>query len=153
MKLYKFSPIKNYNELVEAIKYVSSKSSKLCEKIIGKKLSIKSLTIFSHYENEYENLKNILSEIGDLYNENNGPRVKLKEKIVIENNIIEFLRIRKPDPYRMQVGCNDFEIDNYKEFKEQYLEENNNLKLFIREKYEMIEFFHPDFDVLAYVVS
>ncbi len=60
--------------------------------------------------------------MGTPYNEDNGPRVKLTEPIrvkvmTIERNgvnedhfsTIEYLRIRKPDPYRMQVGCADLE--------------------------------------------
>ncbi|MBI2232344.1 MAG: hypothetical protein HYU56_00315 [Candidatus Aenigmarchaeota archaeon] len=91
--------------------------------------------------------------MGDYYNENNGLRVRLKKPINVSGHSILFLRIRKPDPYRMQVGCNDFVVENYKTFKKGYLTKHTqNLRLIERPEYEMIEFFHPDFDVLAYIV-
>jgi hypothetical protein len=54
----------------------------------------------------------------------------------------------------MQVGCNDFEVQDYKKFKAEYLPKHpSNLRLIERPEYEMVEFFDPDYDVLAYVVS
>ena len=51
-------------------------------------------------------------------------------------------------------GCNDFEIPNYKVFKNEHLSKHSkNLRLIERKDYEMIEFFDPDFDVFAYIVS
>lgn len=92
--------------------------------------------------------------LGNLFNENNGPRVALHEPIKVGENTITHLRIRKPDPYRMQVGCNDFDIPDYETFKNEHLlRYQNNLRLIKIGSYEIIEFFHPDFDVLAYVVS
>ncbi len=154
MKLYRFSPIENEKQLQKAIIYVANKTSELAEKIIGKSLPISSLTIFAHYPNEFERLSNMVFTLGNFFNENNGPRVVLHKPIIVKNNTITYLRIRKPDPYRMQVGCNDFDILNYFTFKEKYLPKHpNNLRLIKREEYEMIEFFDPDYDVLAYVLS
>lgn len=153
-KLYWFSPIKSKDKLYEAVDYVAVKTTKLCEKIVKDKYPISTLTIFSHYPDEFEQLKKILFELGELDHENNGPFVKLYKPIQLSNNKLELLRVRQPDPYRMQVGCNDFEVPDYKEFKKQFLDENpDNLRLIVRPKYEMIEFFDPDYDVLAYVLS
>lgn len=153
MQLYRFSPIKNEKQLHEAVIYVASKTSELAREIIGKSLPISSLTVFAHYPDEFEKLSEIVKTIGNFSNENNGPRVALREPIKIGKNTITHLRIRKPDPYRMQVGCNDFDT-GYESFKrENLLKYPNNLRLIKRESYEMVEFFHPDFDVLAYVVS
>ena len=69
-------------------------------------------------------------------------------------NTIRYVRIRKPDPYRMQVGCCDLEMDDYFQFKKTYLEPNEEqLRVIERPRYEMIEFHDPDFDIFAYVVS
>ncbi len=71
-----------------------------------------------------------------------------------QKNELSLLRIRKPDPYRMQVGCNDFKVPDYHDFKRKYLDKNqSNLRLIERPEYEMVEFYDPDYDVLAYVVS
>jgi len=154
MQLYRFSPIQNEKQLRETVSYVASKTSELAEKVVGQKLSITSLTIFAHYPDEFERLAKIIQNLGTLFNDINGPRITLREPIRVENNTITHLRIRKPDPYRMQVGCNDFVIEDYFAFKEKYLSKNpNNLRVIERGDYEMIEFFDPDYDVLAYVVS
>jgi hypothetical protein len=80
--------------------------------------------------------------------------VVLYGPIKVGDNLITHLRIRKPDPYRMQVGCNDFDFDDYNNFKSRYLKSGKqNLRLIERSDYEMIEFWNPDFDVLAYVLS
>lgn len=145
--------IQNKEELIEEVKYVASETSRLAEKIVGKVFPIKSLTIFAHSQPEYELLVGILADIGKPYNYNNGPRVELYEPIEIDDNRITHLRIRKPDLERPQVGCNDFETD-YETFKMEYLSKHpDNLHLIKRPEYEMIEFYDPSFDVLAYIVS
>jgi hypothetical protein len=154
MNLYRFSPIQNKEKLLEAVTYVAMQTSSLCQKVIDQVFPIFSLTIFAHYPDEYEMLTKLLHEMGEPFNENNGPRVLLREPIKVGEHTITHLRIRHPDPYRMQVGCNDFNVPDYTDFKEKYLISHpDHLRLIERKEYEMIEFFHPDFDVLAYVVS
>ena len=154
LKLYRFSPITTKEELLQAIGYVATKTTKLCNKVIDEEFPIEPLTIFSHYPTEFENLKKILFELGSQTIEVNGPYVKLHSPIQLPHNKLENLRIRQPDPYRIQVGCNDFVVPDYEAFKRKYLTNKpNNLRLIQRPEYDMIEFFDPDFDVLAYVVS
>ena len=153
-KLYRFSPIKTEEQLIESIRYIDSQARELSNKIIKKEYPLSSLTIFSHYTDEFEQLKEILFEMGEQQAENNGPYVKLANPLVLRGGALKFVRVRKPDPYRMQVGCCDFNIPNYDEFKSNYLKSNTNkLRLIKRVDYEMIEFFDPDFDILAYVVN
>jgi hypothetical protein len=153
-RLYRFSPIKNKEELLGAIDYVVVRTTELGKMVTGQLHYISSLTIFSHFPDEFENLKKILLEMGDMEAENNGPLVKLKTPIKAGKNNIKFLRIRKPDPYRAQVGCADFITDDYETFKKDYLDNHpQNLRLFKRPEYEMIEFFDLSYDVLAYVLS
>lgn len=141
-------------EIFEKVSYIAEQTSKLCEISIGHTLPISSLTIFSHDEDEFENLKASLTKLGSPYNENNGPRVTLHKPIKVGNNEITHLRIRKPDSERPQVGCNDFDVEDYFSFKEKYLTpDSKNLRLIVRSDYEMIEFFDDNFDVLAYIVS
>lgn len=154
MQLYRFSPIKDEKQLREAVVYVADKTSELARKIIGKPLPISSLTIFAHYHDEFKNLSKIVQTLGNFVNENNGPRVVLHEPIKVGENMITHLRVRKPDPYRMQVGCNDFDVSDYDTFKNEHLPKHpDNLRLIKRVDYEMIEFFSPDYDILAYIVS
>lgn len=145
--------IQDKESLVEAVQYVAIETSKLAKKIVGRTFSIKSLTIFAHSQSEFEVLTKILANMGKPYNYNNGPRVELREPITVGDNQITHLRIRQPDPERPQVGCNDFDAD-YQLFKKNYLSNHpDSLRLIKRPEYEMIEFYDPHFDVLAYVVS
>lgn len=154
MRLYRFSPIRNKEGLLKAAEYVAEQTTELCRKAIGRELPITSLTVFSHYQNEYKLLEKLLLKMGKLHNENNGPRVELRKPIRVAENIITHLRVRKPDPYRAQAGCSDFEVEDYNRFKKLCLSRyKKNLRLIKRKEYEMIEFFDPDFDALAYVVS
>ena len=146
-------PIQNKEGLIEAVKYVATETSRMAEKIVGKSFPIESLTIFAHSQSEYELLTRILADMGKPYNYNNGPRVELNKPVIVNNNRITQLRIRKPDSERPQVGCNDFKTD-YEIFKMEYLLKHpDNLRLVKRPDYEMIEFHDVNFDVLAYVVS
>jgi len=144
--------IANKKELIEAVEYVAIETSKMARKITGESFPIMSLTIFSHSEPEFESLGKILAELGEPYNYNNGPRIKLHKPIEIDGNKILYLRIRKPDIERPQVGCDDFETD-FKSFKEKYLSKHANLELIRRPEYDMIEMKDKEFEVLAYVVD
>ncbi len=152
MKLYRFSPINNEKSLWEAIDYIAKESLRLSKKIINITFPISYITVFSHYEEEYLGLLKIWNNLWISSETNNWVKISLFKEIDLYNSIIKNIRIRKPDPYRTQVWCNDFKIADYYNFKNNYLG-NKNLRLIIRDNYEMIEFFHPDFDVLSYVVS
>lgn len=135
------------------IRYTIEQVALLAAKAVGNSLSISYLTIFSHYSDEYDRLLGIIKSWGEVSEANNGVKVKLRKSITAQNQNINELRIRKPDPYRMQVGCCDFVVVDYFTFKDSNLPNNPNLRLIKRPRYEMIEFFDPEFDVLAYIVS
>lgn len=145
--------INNQKELIKTVEYIAFETSEMAQEIIGKTFPIESLTVFSHTDSEYKALCIILSKMGRQYNFNNGPRIELNNPIKVGDNLIKYLRIRKPDPERPQIGCNDFETD-YQLFKNQYLLKfPDNLRLIKRQDYEMIELRDERYDVLAYVVS
>jgi hypothetical protein len=152
MKLYRFSPIQDSDTLREAILYVVHAENQLADKIIGATLPITYLTIFAHYDSEYDVLINIIDTWGEVAIANNGHKVTLTEPITKDGQRITELRIRRPDPYRMQVGCCDFGVDDFSSFKTAYLGSRKGLRLIERPEYQMVEFFDPDSDVLAYVV-
>jgi hypothetical protein len=153
MSLYKFSPITSEAALREAMHYLIGQEALLSSKAVDQILPITYLTIFAHYTDEYDDLVKIVEDLGDVSDASNGIKSKLHDPIAAGGQEIHELRIRKPDPYRMQVGCCDFGAEDYQTFKNAHLNGNNNLRLIERPDYEMIEFFDPDFDVLAYVVS
>lgn len=145
--------IQTKDELIKTVEYIAEQSSKMAQRIIGRTFPIRSLTVFSHSQGEFDFLCKTLQNIGKTYNYNNGPRVELFKPIEAGKNKITHLRIRKPDLERPQVGYNDFETD-YETFKRKYLlEYPKHLALIVRPEYEMIELRCNEFDVLAYVVS
>lgn len=133
----------------------------------GYTLPIKYVTIFAHYEKEYKELVQFASRLGTQTDTNNGIKTTLANKIEIltmklEINgvqqdmleVIESIRIRKPDPYRMQVGCCDFEYsDDYLWLASTETLASSGTRRIQRDDIDMVEFFNPDFDVLAYVVN
>jgi hypothetical protein len=162
MKLYRLSPIQNENQLLEAITYVHFSCYRLCQRSFGNYLAnAGNIGIFCHYDDEFTKLKQIR---GDLCEPTDNPELKyftLLKPIVmaakdgIPEIIYTHLYIRKPDPYRSHVGDIDFILD-----QEEYIELKRAMvngkpvegaRVFERPDLDMIELYHPDIDVLAYV--
>ncbi len=153
-RLYRFSRIEDQERLIAAVRYVAESTTDMLKEITGESLPIGPLTVFSHYPDEFENLKSILVSMGQVTHQNNGPFVRLDQPIKVGDQKIVNLRVRMPDPYRMQVGCNDFIVNDYVKYKGGVLHTfSQNVRLFDRPDFEMIEFYHPDYDVLAYVLG
>ena len=162
MKLYRFSPIKNENELLDAIKHIHFESHKLCKNSFGKYLpNAGNVGVFCHYDDEYKYLIGIREKLTEASDNFNQKYFRLHNPIVIpaRDDVPEttygFLYIRQSDPYRHHVCDMDF-----------YLEENEyaDLKKHIEggeaapgarvspsPRLDMIELFDSDSDVLAYV--
>ncbi len=167
---YRFSPIENKEALLEAVNYVTRQATKMIFSIEGWTCPIKYVTIFAHYDDEYHKLLEIVSELGDRKELDNGVVVTLKEPLIapgmtldVNGKIeeithrIERIRIRMPDPYRMQVGCADYDFENdlkgYEFLVSAEADLVQGIKLIERPDKEMVEFSDPDYDVLGYVVE
>jgi hypothetical protein len=131
MKLYRFSPIQNKNEMLEAIKHIHIECHKLCFNSIGAYLpNSGNIGVFCHYGDEYEKLLIIRKAITQESDNINQKYFRLYEPIVIEevDGIPQItythLYIRKPDPYRHHVGDVDFFLpeSEYQEFKQRLLD-------------------------------
>ena len=155
MKLYRFSPIKSEINLFKAIDYILDQSQKLAIKVIDVNLPFSGkITVCTHYFEEYTALQPILHRIGTFDLHHNGDRVILTKPIMTLHGTITHVRLREPDPYRFQVGAGDFKVDDYVAFKTKYLRPDNPyLREIIRPDLTMLEFWHPDFDVAAYIVK
>lgn len=153
MKLYRFN-LNSKKTLLRAIAYTAHQTSTLIERTIGRKLPITYLTIFAHRPEEYEKLIAFAGELGKPEETNNGLRFNLKTPIRTRAGMLKRIRIRKPDPYRTQVGCADYDVGDYTDFRDKYLATRpDNVRLIERPGYSMLEFHDPDFDVFAYVFS
>jgi hypothetical protein len=155
MKLYRFSPIKNEETAQEALIYIHDNLRKLAELVLEEKLPINTLKVFAHYEDEYKFLFDWINAQGTKENEPSKTSYYIKpdKELRITNDPIEFIGLRVPDPYRAQVGCGDFVVPDFNSFKNKYLGKSEHLRKVPHPQYEMLEFFHPDIDVLGYIVN
>ena len=162
MKLYRFSPIKTKEELVEAIKHTHFKCFELCKHVFGKYLPIAgNMGIFCHYEDEYELLTKFRKELTEASDNLNQKYFRLHNPIVIPargdvpETTYTYLYIRRPDQYRAQGGDVDFVVGDkeYIKLKEslQKGSQINGAKIFDRPDLDMVELSDPDIDALAYV--
>jgi hypothetical protein len=162
MKLYRFSPIQNQDELLEAVKHVHFACYELCKVSFGKYLpNAGNMGIFCHYDEEYKKLVNIRNQIAKPSDDPNQKYFELYEPIVIpaQDDIPEttytHLYIRKPDIYRAQVGDVDFylEQNEYDALKSGLVSGKQipGARIFPRNDLDMVELYNPDIDALGYV--
>ena len=162
MQLYRYSPIKSHNEMIEAIEYLHFESFRLCKQTFGHYLPVAgNVGIFCHYQDEYEQLTELRKKLTEDSVSFNQKYFKLHEPIIfpakgdIPETEYTFLYIRQPDPYRHHVGDIDFYLpeDEYRSLKTE-MENGKELphaRLFPSPRLDMIELHEPDSDVLAYV--
>ncbi|OGC47684.1 hypothetical protein A2886_02815 [candidate division WWE3 bacterium RIFCSPHIGHO2_01_FULL_42_13] len=162
MKLYRFSPIKTKDELLKAIEHVHFESYRLCKQSFGKYFAnAENMGIFCQYDDEYETLTNIRKELTEESDNMKQKYFRLLEPIVIPakgdvpEQTYSYLYIRRPDPYRHQVGDADFYLppEKYAKLKQEMLagKKVKGARIFDRPDLDMIELYAPDIDVLTYV--
>ncbi len=163
MKLYRFSPIKDKTELLEAIQHMHFACFELCKQSFGKYLPVAgNIGVFCHYEDEYKFLTELRKEIANESENWNQKYYRLLEPIVIPARgevpeaIYTYLYIRRPDPYRAQIGDIDFVLgeEKYKELKNSLLkgEKVKGARIFERPELDMVELYDSGIDSLAYIV-
>ena len=161
MKPYRFSPIQDKNQLLEAIKFTHLKCFELCKKIFGKYLPVAgNIGIFCHYDDEYKFLTKLREELTEKTDNWNQKYYRLYEPIVIpaQGNvpatIYTYLYIRKQDQHE-EVGDVDFVLNNkeYFELKSSLLSgtEIKGIKIFDRPGLDLIRLFDPDIDTLSFI--
>ena len=162
MSLYTFSPIKTHDELIKAVEFTHFGCYQLCKQAFGDFLpNAGNIGIFSHYDDEYEILLNLRKEMTEPTDNINQKYFRLHEPITVatKDDVPEttytYLYVRKPDPYRHQVGDVDFYLPSkkYEQLKAS-LDRGEVIKgarIFPREDLDMIELYDPDLDVLGYV--
>jgi hypothetical protein len=164
VKLYRFSPIQDKAQLLEAIEYVHFACHKLCKQSFGTYFpNSGNVGIFSHYDDEYDRLLAIRKELTKPSDDPKQKYFELHEPIVVSakgdvpETAYTHLYIRHPDPYRYQVGDIDFylELDRYKELKRTAAEGEKlkGARVYPREALDMIELYDPDIDALGYVTQ
>ena len=150
-KLYRFSPIHTEKELYIALNYLTVELEKLSASFFSEKLPVTVLKIFAHHPEEYQFLYSYFKAKGKpaIFNTDKNFYVKVSEEL--HGNHITYMGVRIPDPYRMQVGCGDYEVSDFDNFRSKYINSNQ----FIRDAKDatkMLEIWNPDSDVLGYVI-
>ena len=162
MKLYRFSSIKDKDQLIEAIKYIHFACYGLSQQSFGEYLpNAGNIGVFCHYDDEYDRLVAIRKELTESSDDPNQKYFKLHDPIIVcaQGDLPEaaytHLYIRKPDPYRHQVGDVDFYLEQepYNQLKQSLLDGKiiKGARLFPRNDLDMIELYNPDVDALGYV--
>lgn len=162
MKLYRFSPITDEVQLREAIRQIHFGCFKLCKQSFEKYLPVAgNMGVFCHYESEHEFLVSVRKELTEPSDNADQKYFKLHNPIVIaaEGDVPEttytHLYIRRPDPYRAQIGDIDFMLgeEEYRALKSSLLSGTKikGARVFERADLDMIELYDPDVDALAYI--
>ncbi len=124
----------------------------LKRKFVSDTAPVNYACIFCHSDEEYKVFFETTERIGKIVQETGpGPIFQIEPWETVAG-ILKILKIRKPDPTRIERGYVDFTLSNYEEFKETHLKQEW-FKLIVREKYEMIELKDPNFDVLVYFAN
>lgn len=162
MKLYRFSPIQNQEELLEAINYIHRACHKLCKNSFDKYLpNAGNVGVFCHYPEEYDRLTDIRKQLTKPSDNLDQKYFELHEPIVIPaigdipETTYTYLYIRKPDIYRGQVGDIDFYLEQpeYDTLKQSLLDGKQipGARIFPRNDLDMIELYDFDIDACGYV--
>ncbi len=162
MKLYRCSPIENETKLLEAVRHIHVSCYALCKQSLGLyPRNAGNIGVFCHYDDEYDRLKSIREKLTEPSDNPNQKYFRLHEPITvvaiddIPETTYTHLYIRKPDPYRYQVGDVDFylEQDEYTALKQSLVDGKSirGARVFDRVDLDMIELYDPDIDTLAYV--
>ena len=150
MTLYRFSPITTKEQFETALAYISEQLTKLAETVLQESLRPASLKIFAHYHDEYDRLRDLLPSYG-VVSSSSKTSLYVNSSLEIRGDRVEQIGIRVVDPYRAQVGCGDYAAD-YDEIAERYLGKTPYVRK-VDHALTMLEIWHPDFDVLGYVVK
>lgn len=151
-KLYAFSPITSKKQFDAVLKHIVKKAEELSEQLTGARLSIATVKVFAHYPDEFQFMKSILGEYGKLSTIGRSTSIYVDSSLVIDGNQIENVGIRVPDPYRLQTGCVDFQVENPKAFVGSLSKnEHGYVRPFPDMPEGFIELWHPDFDIAGYI--
>lgn len=162
MQHYRFSPIQDETQMMEAIKYIHFACHALCMKLMGKYLPVAgNVGVFCHYDDEFKKLTKIRKNLTDLSDNWNQKYFRLHQPIVIpaKNKIpittYTYLYIRKPDLSHPQVGDADFYLKpkKYNTLKQSLLsgKKIKGVRIFERPDLDLIELYGSDSDVCAFV--
>jgi hypothetical protein len=116
-------------------------------------LKVGYLTVFSNDNDDFDNLRKRLGELGAEAQANNGYKYLLNQNIQILSEDVKLIRVRKPDIHRKELGCCDllYKESDYLKLRKMALD--RGLDIILRKDYEMIELSTFDTNAYAYIVK
>lgn len=164
MSLYRFSPLKDQEQLLKAIEYVHLTCFNLCYQAFGEYLpAAGNVGIFCHFDEEFFFLTKLREDITDAADNWNKKYYRLHEPIIIpdHNNIPEavytHLYIRRPDENKPEVGDIDLVMpkDKFDMYKTMADEQGKigQTKALYRPDLDMIRISQPEVDALLYLTT
>lgn len=161
MESYRFSPIKNEEELFEAIKYTHFSCFDLCKNNFERYLPVAgNIGIFCHYYDEFKFLTKLREELTEESDNWNQKYYRLHKPITIPAHgdipsaTYTYLYISKPDE-RHEVGDVDFVLNSkeYSELKNSLLEgiEIKGVEILDRPDLDLIKLSDPTVDTLSFI--
>ncbi len=150
-RLYTFSPINDEVAFNKVLGYITSELEKLSQELLSQRLPISMLKVFAHYPKEYTYLHNLVSSRGPKASISSDKSLYVHVDETINGYHIKYLGVRIVDPYRMQVGCGDYEVSDFVEFRKKYIHSTQFVRD-AKDSVDMIELWHPEFDILGYVI-
>lgn len=150
MDLYRFSPITNQTQLFQAYEYIADQLEQLSQQLLSESLPITTLKVFAHYPDEYQHLHSLISQLGPAASFNSDTSYYVEVDQTIKDHHISYLGLRIVDPYRLHVGCGDFEVTDFQQAKQICLSDSPYIRQFADKN--MLELWHPDFDILGYII-
>lgn len=152
-RLYHFSPITSREQFDLALDYIARESMKLVQQLCSELPPLESVRVFAHYPEEYRNLEEYVTQFGPRSQHQPTTGMYVDCHTFIADQAVQRIGIRPADPYRAQVGHADFVVDSFESFRSRFMPHPDN---FVRDmpgrEGKLIELWHPDFDVTAYII-
>ncbi len=158
------TPINTADELLKRIKYIHYSAYKLCKQSFNHYFpNPGNIGVFCHFDNEYEFLVKLRTQLTEASSEPNRKYFRLHEPIIFPANrdapevAYTYLYIRKPDPtpYGQYLGDVDFYTEDaqYNELiKQVEKQEIPGVSLYEQPGVgTMVQLASPDIDIVAYV--
>lgn len=137
-------------DLKTKVKSIVEKATALKNKHIDEKNTpVNYACIFSQTQEEYNELLEVARKIGKVVKETPTGLVFHIEPLQTVSGVLKLLKIRIPDPTRLELGDADFTVSNFSKFKKKYLFKPG-FRLIERKDFVMIELVDPEFDVRVY---
>lgn len=146
----------NINTLTNRIEEILIETHKTFDKYFFNNLFTREnfeldlIDIFARDENDFTQLNLLLGTFGTkVHQKETGSIYKLHEALPTSFGPLHFIKTRIRDVQKPFLGAPDFIVQNFAEFKKEFLEKEN-FTLIERPEYEMIELWDTDYKVLLY---